>query len=307
MNLQDNDKTIILKKLKNINKVKVQTDIPLKRYTSFQVGGPAELLVVPENIKTLKKIITTLKNTKLPLLILGKGTNIIVSDKGFRGIVIYTGKLNKVKVKNNMIKAQAGTTLSRAAKTALNNNLTGMEFAAGIPGSLGGALYMNAGAYGSEIKDIITKAVLYNYAGKKITLSKEELNLSYRHSILKEKSLIAAVIYLKLKTGSKTKIKKTMKELHQKRKAKQPLSRPSAGSIFKRPPDNYAGALIEKAGLKGTQIGGAAVSTKHAGFIINKGSASAADIKNLITYIQGQVQQKFGVKLEPEPIFIGEF
>ncbi|MFW6271366.1 MAG: UDP-N-acetylmuramate dehydrogenase, partial [Bacillota bacterium] len=190
---------------------------------------------------------------------------------------------------------------------ALGAGLTGLEFASGIPGSLGGALFMNAGAYGQEMKDIVEEALLFDYSGIKQTVTNQELNFSYRHSLLKEKPLIAVRAKMSLKPASSKKIKKLMKKLNQKRKDKQPLEWPSAGSIFKRPPDNYAGSLIEKTGLKGLKIGGAEVSRKHAGFIINKGKATASDIKRLVSKVQQEVYENTGIKLEPEPVFIGEF
>ena len=297
----------LIQRLKNIKDIEIKTDIHLKNYTSFKVGGPAAIYTLPHNINALKNILLEVKNFNIPFFIMGKGTNVIVGDKGFKGIVIHTINLNNITVKNNIIKAESGINLSTLAGKALNNSLSGLEFASGIPGSLGGAIYMNAGAYGSEMKDVVTKTKVLNYLGKEIILNKSELNLSYRNSILQDKPYIAVEIEVKLEPGNKVEIRKKMNQLNQKRKEKQPLEWPSAGSIFKRPPDNYVGALIENAGLKGTQIGGAQVSEKHAGFIINKGDATAVDIKKLISKIQEEVYQKFGVKLEPEPRFIGKF
>lgn len=294
-------------KLNKIDHLEVRYNVPLKEYTSFRIGGPADIFLAPRTIPAFRKTMCLLNNYQLPLFILGKGSNIIVGDKGFRGVVIYTGQLNRVEIKGKEIIAEAGITLSSLANKAMEAGLTGLEFASGIPGTLGGALYMNAGAYGGEMKDIITEAILLDYSGKEMKLKKRELGLSYRYSILQEKPLIAVKVKLKLKPGNVEEIKAYMKEINRKRKEKQPLEWPSAGSAFKRPEGYYAGPLIEEAGMKGVRVGGAQVSEKHAGFIINLGNATARDVRQLMRMVQERVYEKSKVRLEPEPKFIGEF
>lgn len=299
----------LTKKLKKINSLKVEKNIKLANYSSFKVGGPADLFLTPQNAESLKEIMPYLYQAQLPYFILGKGSNLIISDKGYRGIIVYTGELNNYQLKGKLITAETGIELAELAEIALENSLSGFEFAAGIPGSLGGALYMNAGAYGGEIKDVIKKARLVNKKGELKVLNKKDLKLSYRSSLLqqKEEKLIALDLTIELKTAKKEMIKEKMEDLHQKRWSKQPMDLPSAGSIFKRPPGHYTGPLIEKAGLKGYQIGGAQVSEKHAGFIVNKGGATAEDIVNLINKIKKEVYKISGVQLKVEPRFLGEF
>lgn len=299
----------LTKKLKNINSLQVETKVKLADYCSFKVGGPADLFLTPKNIASLQEIMPEIYKSRLPYFILGQGSNLIISDKGYRGIIIYTGQLNKYQVKENRITAQTGIELSKLADIACQNNLGGFEFAAGIPGSLGGALYMNAGAYGGEMKDIIKKASLINNKGKIETLTKKDLELDYRNSLLQKQSqkLIAVSLEIELENTAQEKINAKMEELHQKRWSKQPMELPSAGSIFKRPPNNYTGPLIEQAELKGYQIGGAQVSTKHAGFIVNKENASAEDIVNLINKVKKEVYKISGIQLQVEPRFLGEF
>ncbi len=297
----------LINKLKHIKNLQVNLDIPLKKYTSFKVGGPTDIFLIPGSINSLKKALAIINNSNLPYFVLGKGSNVIAGDKGFRGIIIYTGKLNTVKINNNTLKAECGLTLNTLAEKALNKNLTGLEFISGIPGSLGGALYMNAGAYGKEIQDIVKNVLTLTYDGREKNYTKKELAFNYRHSILQEKPLIAVRATLKLKPGKHKDILSTMKTLNGKRKTQQPLSWPSAGSTFKRPTGHYAGSLIEKAGLKGTRVGDAQVSPKHAGFIINLGDATARDIYKLIEIVQHKVLNISGIKLEVEPILIGDF
>ncbi|MCF8001927.1 MAG: UDP-N-acetylmuramate dehydrogenase [Halanaerobiales bacterium] len=297
----------IINKLKNIDNLDVEKDVPLKNYTTFKVGGPADLFLTPKDENALLELTKIIQDVETPHFILGAGSNVIVGDKGYRGIIIYTGELNKIFVNENNIKAQSGATLKNVTKKAQENSLTGMEFACGIPGSLGGAVFMNAGAYGGEMNDIIVNVSAVNNNGKKIILNKDELKLSYRNSVFQEKNYIILDATMKLSHGDKDQIKDKMEVLTQKRQNKQPLEYPSAGSSFKRPEDHYTGPLIEKANMKGYQIGGAQVSEKHAGFIINKGDATAKDILNLIKKIQEEVYKISGVKLKPEPKFLGEF
>jgi UDP-N-acetylmuramate dehydrogenase len=294
-------------KLSRIKDLDVSNHKPLKDYTSFKIGGPAEVFLKPRTITALQKVLSLLADYQIPLFILGKGSNILVADQGYKGIVIYTGDLNQIEIKSSEITAGAGITLSALANKAMEAGLTGLEFASGIPGTLGGALYMNAGAYQREMKDVVTAVVLLDYQGRELIFNQEDLKLSYRYSILQERPLVVVKVKLLLKPGSREEIKEYMLKINRERREKQPLEWPSAGSTFKRPAGNYAGLLIEKAGLKGTRIGDAQVSEKHAGFIINRGSANASDVKKLIELVQKRVYEKSGIMLEPEPRFIGDF
>ena len=297
----------IIDKLKQIQSLKVEQNVMLKKYTTFKVGGPANIFVTPRTEQALIKLTRIINETDQSYFVLGKGSNIIVGDKGYNGIIIYTGQLDKITVDNNTIVAQSGATLKDIAEIAVDSSLTGMEFASGIPGSLGGAVFMNAGAYGGEMNDIVQKVSAVDQKGQKKVMPKKELNLSYRSSIFQENEYIILNAFLKLTKGNKDDIRAKMDKLERKRKNKQPLEYPSAGSSFKRPKDHYTGPLIEKANMKGYQIGGAQVSEKHAGFIVNKGNATAQDIVKLIQKIQKEVYAISGVKLKPEPKFLGKF
>ena len=297
----------IIEKLKQIQNLKVEENVMLKKYTTFKVGGPANIFVTPRTEQALINLTRIINETDQSYFVLGKGSNIIVGDKGYNGIIIYTGQLDKIKVDNNTIVAQSGATLKDIAEIAQDYSLTGMEFASGIPGTLGGAVFMNAGAYGGEMNDIIQKVSAVDQKGQKKVMPKKELNLSYRSSIFQENEYIILDAFLKLTKGNKDDIRAKMDKLERKRKNKQPLEYPSAGSSFKRPKDHYTGPLIEKANMKGYQIGGAQVSEKHAGFIVNKGNATAQDIVKLIQKIQKEVYAISGVKLKPEPKFLGKF
>ncbi len=296
-------------KLKEINYLRVEKNKYLAEYASFKVGGPADLFLTPEKTSALKDLMPLIIESAIPYFILGKGSNLIISDKGYRGIIIYTGCLNNYQLQGNQITAESGLELKEIAELACENSLSGFEFAAGIPGSLGGALYMNAGAYGGELKDVLLKAQFVNQHGELIELNKKELKLEYRSSILQKENpnWIAVNVTIELQKSKKDKIKAKMDELHNKRWNKQPMELPSAGSIFKRPPGHYTGPLIEEAEMKGYQIGGAQVSTKHAGFIVNKDNASAQDIIKLIEKVKEEVYKISGVQLEVEPRFLGEF
>jgi UDP-N-acetylmuramate dehydrogenase len=296
-------------KLEKINYLKVEKNKYLAEYASFKVGGPADLFLTPKKTAALKELMPLIIESDIPYFILGKGSNLIISDKGYRGIIIYTGSLNHYQLDGNQITAESGLELKEIADLACENSLSGFEFAAGIPGSLGGALYMNAGAYGGELKDVLLKAQFVNQNGELIELNKKELKLEYRSSILQKENpdWIAVNVTIELQKSEKDKIQAKMDELHNKRWKKQPMELPSAGSIFKRPPGHYTGPLIEEAEMKGYQIGGAQVSTKHAGFIVNKDNASAQDIINLIEKVKEEVYKISGVQLEVEPRFLGEF
>ncbi|SRR6056297_138082 len=297
----------IIDRLNKIKDLKVKKNVPLKEYTTFNVGGPADIFLIPQNEDSLRELTKIINKVDKRHFVLGKGSNIIVGDKGYRGIIIYTGHLNEISVKGNKILAQSGATLKDIAEVAKENSLTGFEFASGIPGSLGGAVFMNAGAYGGEMNDVIKEVSAFDENGHKVVLPKNKLKLSYRNSIFQDNNYIIFDALLKLQKGKKDKIIAKMNELNQKRENKQPLEYPSAGSSFKRPEGHYTGPLIEKADMKGYQIGGAQVSKKHAGFIVNKGNATAKDIVTLIQKIQKEVYKISGVKLKPEPKFLGEF
>lgn len=288
---------------------KIKMDEPLKNLTSFKIGGPADALARVSTVDELIKIIRYAKDANIPFFLLGNGSNVLVSDKGYRGIIIQLSKDDvEVSVSGDTITADAGVTLSKLSQTAMNASLSGLEFASGIPGTLGGALFMNAGAYGGEMKQVVTKVkVLDTDSLHVIELSNEEMDFGYRHSILKEKNYIALGCEIKLSHSDKETIGAYMRELALKRKEKQPLEYPSAGSTFKRPEGYFAGKLIEDAGLGGYSVGDAEVSEKHKGFVINKGNASAKDVRELIDYVIKTVKEKSGVTLEPEVLFLGEF
>lgn len=278
----------------------VFTDVSMKQHTTFRAGGNADYFVNACSEESLTGLIRYLRNEKLPYYILGNGSNVLFADEGYRGVVVKIGKFQDIRVSKNILKAGAGVLLARAAYTAHKKSLAGMEFAAGIPGTIGGAVVMNAGAYGSEIKDIIIGARAVDEAGNIISLSKEELRLDYRHSVVSERELVITEAVFELAYGDSGEIEAKMKELAKKRAEKQPLEYPSAGSTFKRPKGYFAGKLIEDSGMKGFSVGGAQVSEKHSGFVINKGNATAEDILTLIKKVQEAVYDKFGVMLEME-------
>lgn len=294
-------------KLKNIiTKGTVLTEEPMNRHTSFQIGGPAEIFVQPATGEEVRQAICLAREEQVPFFVVGNGSNLLVSDDGFRGMILQIGRnLQDISVKNNVICAQAGAPLSRVARTALEHGLTGMEFAAGIPGSLGGAVAMNAGAYGGEMKDILVDVEVLTPDGGIKVLTPGGLDLSYRHSCIFEKDYIVLRVHLRLEKGDKTAIKNRMNELAKARREKQPLEYPSAGSTFKRPQGYFAGALIQDAGLKGYTVGGAQVSEKHSGFVINRGGATAEEVLFLINQVQKKVKNRFGVTMEPEVRMVG--
>lgn len=279
---------------------------PMHKHTSFKTGGVADIFVNLENVEQLKNIMIFGKENSVSITIMGNGSNILVGDSGIREITVCLSGLNKISVMGNAITCGAGVALSLLCNTALQNSLTGLEFAYGIPGSVGGAVYMNAGAYGGEIKDVITSCTVIDKNGKISVLSADQLMLGYRTSVLKTEDLILIDACFTLQNGEKDIIKSKMTELFDRRRQKQPLDYPSAGSTFKRPEDYFAGTLIEQCGLKGKRIGGAMVSQKHAGFIINYENATTKDIKELISFVQKTVFEKLGVKLEREVIYIGQ-
>ena len=280
---------------------------PMKKHTTFHVGGPADVLVQPDET-ALAAILALCRQYHVSYSFIGNGSNLLVGDKGIRGVVIeMTEPMGNIEVQGTRITAQAGAMLSKIANTAASNGLGGMEFAAGIPGSVGGAVVMNAGAYGGEMKDIIERVYVLDENGAQLELDRDALDLGYRHSCIPDKKYIVTKVVLELVPRDEAEIRSKMKELNEKRAEKQPLQYPSAGSTFKRPEGYFAGKLIMDAGLRGYQVGGAQVSEKHCGFVINKGDATAADICQLMQDVADKVQAQFGVVLEPEVKMIGEF
>lgn len=286
----------------------VLLDEPMKKHTTFRIGGPSDYFVLPKNIEEVKGVIALCKEKEVPFYILGNGSNLLVSDDGFRGVIIQLYKnMSHIEVEGNAIRAQVGALLSKIAAEALQNGLTGFEFASGIPGTLGGAVVMNAGAYGGEMKDVLKSVTVADGEGNIIKLSADELNLGYRTSIVKTAGYLVLEAEISLKEGIPEEIKALMKDLTERRTSKQPLEFPSAGSTFKRPEGYFAGKLIMDSGLRGYRVGGAQVSEKHCGFVINAGGATAADVRALIQDVQNTVYEKFGVMLEPEVRFLGDF
>ena len=280
---------------------------PMKKHTTFRVGGPADVLVQPDET-ALAAILALCRQYHVSYSFIGNGSNLLVGDKGIRGVVIeMTDPMGNIEADGTKITAQAGAMLSKIANTAASNGLGGMEFAAGIPGSVGGAVVMNAGAYGGEMKDIIERVYVLDENGAQLELDRDALDLGYRHSCIPDKKYIVTKVVLELVPRDEAEIRSKMKELNEKRAEKQPLQYPSAGSTFKRPEGYFAGKLIMDVGLRGYQVGGAQVSEKHCGFVINKGDATAADICQLMQDVADKVQAQFGVVLEPEVKMIGEF
>ena len=279
---------------------------PMSGHTSFRVGGPADYFVQPASREEIRGAIMAAKEEKVPFFVIGNGSNLLVSDRGWRGMILQVGKnYQEITVDDNIITARSGATLARVAKEALDHSLTGMEFAAGIPGSVGGAVAMNAGAYDGEIRNILLDAEVMTSEGKFITIPAADLDLSYRHSCVFEKDYLVLSARFLLAPGDPGQIRGRMDELARARKEKQPLEYPSAGSTFKRPKGYFAGKLIQDAGLKGYTVGGAQVSEKHSGFVINRGGATAEEIAFLIAQVQKKVEQQFGVRMEPEVRFVG--
>lgn len=281
---------------------------PMSKYTSFKTGGNADLLIIPASIDSLQEIIKKCKELNIKPFVMGNGSNLLVTDNGYKGVIIKIGSnLSSIKLLDeNTIECETGTMMKALCNFALDNSLTGLEFAFGIPGNLGGAVYMNAGAYGGEMKDVLYSCTHIDSDGNIGTLTKDQLNLGYRRSAYTDNGYTIISATLKLQKGDKIAIKEAMNDKLRRRKEKQPLEFPSAGSTFKRPEGYFAGALIEDCNLKGYSIGGAQVSEKHAGFVINRGGATSTDILNLIKYIQNTVFDKHGVKLETEVKIIGE-
>ncbi|QOR34004.1 UDP-N-acetylmuramate dehydrogenase [Clostridium sp. 'deep sea'] len=291
----------------NLHLQQVEFNVDMCNYTYFKIGGPADAFITLNNEYELQKIKKFAQKNKLTLTIIGNGTNLLVSDKGIRGIVVKIGdNLQKISAEGCFIIAESGALLSQVAQVALANSLTGFEFASGIPGSIGGAVFMNAGAYDGEMSQIVSRCWVVTNEGNYEEWDSKRLNLRYRNSAVATEKAIITKVEIKLKQGEKSKIKAEMNKLNRWRRERQPLAMPSAGSTFKRPPDVAGSYLIDQAGLKGYSIGGAQVSTKHAGFVINVGGATAQNVLDVMAHIQKTVYEKFNILLEPEVRLLGE-
>ena len=299
----------IIKKLSDLlGEERVFTGEAMSRHTTFKIGGPADYFLMPDKGTDVGRIVKICKESAIPYFILGNGSNLLVGDGGYRGAVIQIYKnMSAVTVEGTEITVQAGALLSSVAAAAKNAALTGFEFAGGIPGTMGGAVVMNAGAYGGEMKDVLTEVTVMDEEGEIITLPADKLELGYRTSIIKTAGYIVLEAKLQLKEGNPEVIRETMKDLTIRRTTKQPLEYPSAGSTFKRPEGYFAGKLIMDSGLAGYQVGGAQVSEKHCGFVINAGGATARDVRTLMDNVRDIVYKKYGVTLEPEVKFLGDF
>lgn len=279
---------------------------PMAGHTTFRIGGPADCFVQLENEEQLKGIQRYLGQVEVPFFLLGNGSNLLVSDEGYRGVILQVGqKMNKIVVVGNQIIAQAGATMAQVARVAWENGLTGLEFASGIPGTIGGGVVMNAGAYGGELCQVVTMVKVVSKDGEILELDNETMEFGYRTSTIRNSGFTVIEVTFRLESGDKDAIKAKMDDLASRRREKQPLEYPSAGSTFKRPEGHFAGQLIMEAGLRGFQVGGARVSDKHCGFVINADNATAKDVRAVITQVQEQVKNKFNVDLETEVIYLG--
>lgn len=285
----------------------VRPNEPMKVHTSFRVGGPADYMVFPQSEEQVEAVLRFCRAREIPVFVIGRGSNLLVRDGGLRGVVVkLAGNLAQWEIQGGHVRAQAGIALRRLALHAAEAGLTGLEFASGIPGSLGGAVVMNAGAYGGEMKDVLVSVTVLDQNLERREMSPDELQLSYRHSILQDEKMLVLSARLRLARGEPGAIMRQIGDLWQRRASKQPLEYPSAGSVFKRPPGRYVGPMVQELGLQGVRIGGAEVSRKHAGFIVNRGGATARDVLNLIDFVRARVRDHFGVELEPEIRIVGE-
>ena len=285
----------------------IRTEEPMSKHTTFRIGGAAEVFAAPD-ARELPQLLAMAKGADVPVTVIGNGSNLLVGDRGIRGLVIEIGeRMSEVRIEGTILVAGAGALLSKAAQTAAAAGLGGLEFAAGIPGSVGGAVVMNAGAYGGEMKDVLQSVKVLTEEGELLILTTEELELGYRHSCVPERKYIVVEATMELSAKPEEEIRACMAELRAKRVEKQPLEYPSAGSTFKRPEGYFAGKLIMDAGLRGYTVGGAQVSEKHCGFVINKGGATAADVRQLMQDVHDRVKEQFDVELEPEVKMIGSF
>lgn len=281
---------------------------PMSRHTTFRVGGEARYLVRISSSEQIRKIIPYLKEVEMPYFVLGNGSNLLVGDKGYEGVILQIGsKMSHIQAEGSLIKAGAGALLTQVAKCAMENGLTGLEFASGIPGTIGGGVVMNAGAYEGEMAQVVEQVSVISDQGEILVLDKDTMEFGYRTSAIKKRPFIVLEVALRLEQGNKGEIAAKMEELTRRRREKQPLEYASAGSTFKRPEGYFAGKLIMDAGLRGYSIGDARVSEKHCGFVINTGNATAADVAEVIREVQERVKEKFGVTLETEVIFLGDF
>lgn len=281
---------------------------PMAAHTTFRTGGEAAVFVEVPGKQQLSQLVQYMAKISQEFFVLGKGSNLLVGDKGYPGIVLNLGKrFARIEVEGNIIRAEAGASLPQVAATAMQHGLSGLEFAAGIPGSIGGAIVMNAGAYDGEMKQVTKCVTVLNQMGEEMVLDCDTMEFGYRTSIIKNRPFVVEEVELQLTKGDPAEIKAKMDEFNGRRKEKQPLEYPSAGSTFKRPEGYFAGKLIMDAGLRGFRIGGAQVSEKHCGFVINVGNASSADVREVIDEVRERVKQQFGVTLEPEVVFLGEF
>ncbi len=279
---------------------------PMAGHTTFRIGGPADCFLELENEEQLKKVRRYLELTGVSFFVLGNGSNLLVNDTGYRGIILQVGsKMNGISVQGNRVIAKAGATLVQAARTAMEHGLSGLEFASGIPGTVGGGVVMNAGAYGGEMSQAVVQVNVVSRDGEILELDNETMEFGYRSSVIKHSPFIVTEVTFCLDRDDKDVIKGRMEELAMRRREKQPLEYPSAGSTFKRPEGHFAGKLIMEAGLKGFRIGGAQVSEKHCGFVVNTGNATAQDVRDVMTAVQNRVKGQFGVELEPEILFVG--
>lgn len=291
-----------------LSEERVRLSEPMKKHTTFRIGGEADYFVMPRTKEEVKQTVAVCREEQAPYSIVGNGSNLLVSDAGYRGVVIQIFKeMSRAEAEGTRIRAQAGASLAKIAGIALEAGLCGFEFAAGIPGTLGGACVMNAGAYGGEMKDVLVNVTVLDEEGRIITIDKEHLELGYRTSVIAKKGYVVLEAELELQEGNREEIRALMDELKDKRTSKQPLEYPSAGSTFKRPEGYFAGKLIQDAGLRGFRVGDAMVSEKHCGFVINAGEASAAAVDSLMKQVSERVQAQFGVTLEPEVKRLGDF
>lgn len=287
---------------------RVQVTEPLHRHTSWRIGGPADIFVEPAHRRELQAAVSFARERGIPLTVIGYGTNLLVSDRGVRGIVVKIGpKLGRVTVRGREVLAEAGAALSRVTAASLKAGLSGLAFSAGIPGAVGGAVVMNAGAYGHSLGEVVQNVLTLGFDGSLTTKTREEMSFAYRSSIIQKEPAIVVEATLTLQEGDREQIRREMKECLDRRKQSQPLALPNAGSVFKNPPGHSAGQLIEASGLKGLTIGGAQVSLKHANFIVNLGTATARDVARLIDRIVHTVRERFGIELQPEVKSIGEW
>lgn len=291
--------------IKEFPEIDIKKQEPLSKYTFTHTGGEADWLAFPESVEQVQQLVKFVKDNDIPLTVIGNASNLIVRDGGITGLVMIVTKMNQIKAEGNLVKAQAGATYIKTTQVARDHSLTGLEFAAGIPGSIGGAVFMNAGAYGGETQFAVKSATVMLPTGEVKEFSNEELDFGYRHSSVQDNHGIVLEATFELKPGDKEKIMAQMDDLNARRAAKQPLELPSCGSVFKRPKGYFAGKLIHDAGLQGYTSGGAQVSTKHAGFIVNIDNGTATDYLNVIHHVQKVVKDKYGVVLETEVRIIG--